>query len=104
MKPSVKLHKAPASVSIGRERVKQRNQRVASLLVKTLFGVALAFMLLGAESAFALSWPDATITVDPTAIQTNVGSVFNLAFGTGVTVIGLCMLVMFIKKGLKARA
>lgn len=57
-----------------------------------------------AQNAHAVtSWPDSTITVDPTAINTNVGTIFNAAFGTGVTVIGLMIAVGFILKGLRAK-
>jgi hypothetical protein len=67
------------------------------------FLLMLALVLLGNLGAYAITWPDTTITTDPTVIQSNVGSVFNTAFGTGVTVIGLMLLVGFIIKGLRAR-
>ena len=70
-------------------------------LVMAAAGVAYGFAQIGV--AHAGTFPDATITVDPTAINTNVGSVFNTAFGTGVTVIGLMIAVGFILKGLRAR-
>ena len=70
--------------------------------VMAVAGVVYGLAQSGVASA-ASTFPDATITVDPTAINTNVGSVFNTAFGTGVTVIGLMIAVGFILKGLRAR-
>ena len=75
--------------------------KTKAALVVAAAGVAYGLAQTGV--ARAAGFPDASITVDPTAINTNVGTTFNSAFGTGVTVIGLMVAVGFILKGLRAR-